>query len=725
MTRQWGRIALLGYSDRLSVRPGETIGFKVSSHSAGPFEAWLTRSISADPNPEGPGIVEMPVPAEFEGRYPSRVQPFDPGSYVRVERGPDLPAGEGFALEALVWPTLPADDRNQVVLTAGGAELAIDGAGCLTAHFAGRTARCETPLKRERWYRVRLVVNRHAGHLAAGWEAPPHRRADPPRPGEAEEAAVDLLGAVSDFDAERPVTIAAALDEEGVAERHCDGKIDAPAILDAHGQAVAGWDFARAIESTTAIGTGPQGRDGRLVNLPMRGVTGAAWDGTCFAWPEAPEQYAGIHFHSDDIVDFGWEDDFRWTLPDDLPSGIYLARIRAQGPDGPVEDAMPFFVPPPKGKRTADLAVLASTFTYSIYGNHARPDFAPSWRERFTAWDAYPYNPADYPEYGQSTYNRHRDGSGICHASHRRPLFTLRPGYVTFGYGEGSGLRHFPADSHLIAWLHEKGIAYDIVTDEVLDEEGAEALAGYRMLTTGSHPEYHTDRTLNALSEFRDRGGNLAYLGGNGFYWKIARHAQVPGAFEVRRAEGGIRAWPARPGEAYHAFDGSHGGLWRRQGRPPQQLVGIGFSAQGQFEADAYRIAEVADDAPGAWILEGLEAGQLLGDFGLSGGGAAGFELDRADGMLGSPDGITILARSAGAPESFVVVPEEMLTHITTVNGEPPEALKRADMVYFEVPGGGAVFATGSITFCGSLPSNGFDNPVSALLERVFRRFLR
>jgi hypothetical protein len=36
-------------------------------------------------------------------------------------------------------------------------------------------------------------------------------------------------------------------------------------------------------------------------------------------------------------------------------------------------------------------------------------------------------------------------------------------------------------------------------------------------------------------------------------------------------------------GEYYHA-DGAYGGLWRRNGRPPQKLCGVGFSAQGLFE---------------------------------------------------------------------------------------------------------------------------------------------
>jgi hypothetical protein len=86
-----------------------------------------------------------------------------------------------------------------------------------------------------------------------------------------------------------------------------------------------------------------------------------------------------------------------------------------------------------------------------------------------------------------------------------------------------SGLRHFPADSHLIAWLHHYGIDYDIVTDHELHREGVSVLASYTTITTTSHPEYHTLESLNAYQQYRDSiGGNLIYLGGNGFYWRIA-----------------------------------------------------------------------------------------------------------------------------------------------------------------------------------------------------------
>ena len=113
----------------------------------------------------------------------------------------------------------------------------------------------------------------------------------------------------------------------------------------------------------------------------------------------------------------------------------------------------------------------------------------------------------------------------------------------------------------------------------------------------------------------------------------------------------------------------------------------------------------------------------MIGDYGLSGGGAAGFELDRADPRLGTPPGAIVIAASEGHSTNFAVVPEEMLTHITTVNGEPVARLLRADMTYVELPDGGRIFSVGSITFCGSLSHAGYDNDVSRILRNVIERF--
>jgi N,N-dimethylformamidase len=327
-----------------------------------------------------------------------------------------------------------------------------------------------------------------------------------------------------------------------------------------------------------------------------------------------------------------------------------------------------------------------------------------------------------YPTYGRSTYNKHRDGSGISFSSRRRPILTMRPGFLTFNDARGSGMRHYPADFHLLAWLEAKGIEFDIVTDEDLDDEGVALIAPYRAVLTGSHPEYHTLGTLDALAAYTRQGGRLAYLGGNGFYWRVARGSGEPHAIELRRAEGGIRTWAAEPGEYYHATDGALGGLWRRNRRPPQMLAGVGFSCQASFEGTHFRRLPASRDARFAWMFAGIED-DVIGDYGLSGGGAAGFELDRADKLLGTPADAVILARSANPLPSFLTVPEELLSNVASINGEPIEDLARGEIVYFDTPSGGAVFAVGSITFCGSLWCNGFEGPVSRLLENVVRRF--
>ena len=48
----------------------------------------------------------------------------------------------------------------------------------------------------------------------------------------------------------------------------------------------------------------------------------------------------------------------------------------------------------------------------------------------------------------------------------------------------------------------------------------------------------------------------------------------------------------------------------------------------------------------------------------------------------------------------------------------------RADMTFFEHPGGGAVFSVGSISWTGSLSHNQYENNVSRITENVLRRFL-
>lgn len=724
-------IPLTGYADRLSARPGERLSFKISAAADGPCRARLVRIISGDPNPDGPGLLEEDLGAVFATEFASRTQSHALGSYGVVPGGvvdPEAP----LTLSATVWPTLRQGrigDLQIVLSTLGagrtGLALALDasGAACLIVARGGETARiaCAKPLVLRRWARIGASFSPATGEALVWQEA-----LEKPLGvnGLTEARGSFSTGALSH--GERWYIAALGPDAEtGRVEGRFNGKIEAPGLHEGvaedgtpTGAPIALWDFAEGISTTRITDTGPGGLHGGLINMPARAMTGSLWTGGEMDWRHAPEQFAAVHFHDDDLTDCGWATDFTFELPEDLKSGIYGMRLEA----GDETDTIPFFVPAPKGKRQADLCILIPTFTYVVYTNFDRPDFDDSYRDRARELGMTRHFPGDHPEYGFSTYNTHSDGSGICHSSPLRPAITIRPAFMNQNDPHGSGHRHFAADTHLIAWLEAKGIAYDIVTDHDIDED-PDCIREYRCVMTTSHPEYHTEASWDALMAYRNGGGRFCYLGGNGFYWRVARHPERPEVIEIRRGEGGIRAWASEPGEYFNAFDGAYGGLWRRQGRPPQMLGGVGFSAQGTFEGSHYRLTGGARDPRAAWIFEGVE-GPILGNYGLSGGGAAGFELDRVDTRLGSPEHTLVLARSEGHSSNFVLVHEEQLTHLTTLPGEPAPDLIRAELAFFETPAGGAVFATGSITFCGALPVNGFDNDVSRMMQNVVTRFL-
>jgi len=257
------------------------------------------------------------------------------------------------------------------------------------------------------------------------------------------------------------------------------------------------------------------------------------------------------------------------------------------------------------------------------------------------------------------------------------------------------------------------------VTDHELHAEGIAAIAPYRVLIAGQHPEYLSERMMQAIEAFLEAGGRLMYLGGNGFYWRAEPSATHPHALEVRRAEGGIRTWETQPGESYHAFADGYGGLWRRIGRPGHKLVGIGFSTQGRYSGFPYRFTAAVADPRVAFMFDGVDAepGAEFGAFGYMGGGAVGFELDSVNSRYGTPAHALVVAKGVVLRPDYSWVNEDMLTEI---HPRPREAWSCADMTFFETPAGGAVFSVGSMTFVGALPIAG---QLRRLTTNVLARF--
>lgn len=291
------------------------------------------------------------------------------------------------------------------------------------------------------------------------------------------------------------------------------------------------------------------------------------------------------------------------------------------------------------------------------------------------------------------------------------PLFGFR--FIT------GRLCELTADTNVTAWLGQTKLPHDVITDDALHEQGEALLSRYRVIVTGTHPEYWTTAMLDALETWLSKGGRLIVMGGNGFYWRTGIHPNVPGVVEVRRAEDGQRSWIAEPGEYVMETTGELGGLWRRLGRPPNRVTGSGFSAQGFSRSGYYRRSAGWNDPRVAFAVEGLSDRDVLGDHGTVGGGAAGHEIDRYDKRLGSPTHAVIMASSEGLPKDMLQVKEEFYG----TSFPAPGTSVRADVVFFETPDGGAVFSTGSIAWAASLATDGYDNDVAKLTTNVLKRF--
>ena len=539
-----------------------------------------------------------------------------------------------------------------------------------------------------------------------------------------------------------PVIIAAFGNGAQPAIGHFTGKIDRPAILSralppaqlgdlAQGKnatelaadaLLAAWDFSADPSTTEVADYSGHGVDLHTTNGPARAVTGFNWSGEEIDHRRRPAEYGAIYFHEDDLDDARWEADFSWTVPPETPSGVYAARLR--GPN--FEDHIPFVVRP-RVSPTADILFVLPTFTYMAYANERLLTNRAALEALAGDVGVYALDDADrsllrHPEWGISLYDTHLDGSGSMYSSRLRPVVNLRPKYRFWSTG---GPERFPADLYVVDWLEHLGERYDVVTDDDVHREGLGLLEKYPVVLTGTHPEYVTDAMLTGLERYLTNGGRLMYLGGNGFYWVTTVDPRQPHIIELRRGINGTRTWESAPGEGFHSTTGEPGGLWRYRGRGPNQLVGVGFAAQSGEPGPAagYVRCDTAGDKRVEFIFDGVSDDELIGEFGLIGGGAAGYEIDRLDHARGTPRHAIRLATSEGRhdPDYLLVVEDIPFTQPNIAGDDNPDV--RADLVYMSYPQGGAVFSVGSCNWCASLSHNGYQNNVARITGNVLQKF--
>ena len=732
---------VLGYTNVWSVTTGETISVMVSTYGPKRYSADLVRVICGDDDPDHDIYLEEEIEAPFNGEYAGRMQPIDAGSYAVVRNSPRLATLESFTVQAWIWPTTPGKGEQGIVTRwqenpAGGFALLIDGTGALVMRLgdgSGRVAEISTgePLAARRWYLVSGSYNAMTKVLNVCQEpieSPLENLKTVTATTQAEISAVASVDSPLMF-AAFPAALPTG---KPASQHHYNGKIDRPRLIgrvlsraeisvmawdamphERNTAVIGAWDFSRDIGGDTISDVGPNSLHGRSVNLPSRGCKGYNWSGTEQNWRHAPQEYGAIHFHDDDLYDAGWEADFEYVIPGDLRSGVYAVRLRADDDEWYVT----FFVRPPPGVTTSKLAFLVSTATYMAYANYhwmLHERYTEVTESFWTTLDKGDVFLQEHNEFGLSTYDTHSDGSGVRYASRLRPVLNMAP---------KTPLWSFNADTHIMGWLHQQGIQYDVITDEDLHDEGVGLLDSYRAVLTGTHPEYYTTPMWDGLRAYLARRGRLIYLGGNGFIWRCAFSPEMPGVLELRRAEDGIRYRDEEPGEYYLEFTGEYGGLWRRLGMAPQALVGVGTVAVGFDASGYYRRKEASFDPRVSFILEGIGDDELIGDFGILGGGASGSEIDATNPILGTPVHTLVVASSEGHSVNTYLVPDETGFHHCAMDGAQNPDI-RADMAFFETPGGGAVFSVGSIAWGASLPHNGYDNNVVRISQNVLRRFL-
>ena len=106
---------LLGYTDQLTVRPKDTIAFKISSENEEQYEAQLVRVVNGDRFSERANYKEIEVESCINGRYRGRHQPIYQGSCIVINDSRAMGDLTEFSLLLNIMPTMPRFARQHLI----------------------------------------------------------------------------------------------------------------------------------------------------------------------------------------------------------------------------------------------------------------------------------------------------------------------------------------------------------------------------------------------------------------------------------------------------------------------------------------------------------------------------------------------------------------------------------------------------------------------------------
>jgi hypothetical protein len=211
-----------------------------------------------------------------------------------------------------------------------------------------------------------------------------------------------------------------------------------------------------------------------------------------------------------------------------------------------------------------------------------------------TTWQAYNFHDDD----GNGTLDTWY--AGAVHARLGRP-YENRGVIPHYKYYEQPFLR----------WLIATHRDVDYLADADLDAStttGRRLAQAYELLIFPGHHEYVTPHEFDAVTAFRDLGGNLMFLSANNFFWRTVKSGNVMTRTNHYRAVG--RPEAALIGVQYFGNDsGEHRGAWVLRSAPAARWIFSGTRlgpgdafANGGIEAD-----ETAPSSPrGTQVLAAI-----------------------------------------------------------------------------------------------------------------------
>ena len=366
-----------------------------------------------------------------------------------------------------------------------------------------------------------------------------------------------------------------------------------------------------------------------------------------------------------DLATYGaqFPEGFAFTVPRDVPSGLYAARCTDTGNN---TFYIPFVVRPTRKQQP--YALLANTNTWNCYN---------SWG-------------------GLGKY-AHNQAVLATHLPFNRPgpAFTpdvLMPDAITTAPNDPkvcanellNQTKHLVrAELWILGWLQDQGYGVDVYADPDLHHgiaglSATDAADRYAALILSTHPEYWTAEMYDAVVQYQSLGGSVLYLGANGLFERV-EYLPTDGGVH------GLHVFPAmdpRPGVGHETA--RKPSLMRNQRRPERAILGNGFETVPgvTVPGSAYELAIDPTTSP-ALLGVPLRTGDCFGATAiLPTYAAVGHEIDFRSQLDGTP-------KEAMGPTALLA------------RGTGPQAA--AEMLYFETTHGGIVFAAGSLNFGKSL----------------------